>query len=421
MNKRHLFQKTILLTSAIIGLTWITPTFADNSNNNGIINPVNPYLPQDDKTPTGVTVNDFGAGAEATLANEVKGIATNAADITKQAIDILQKIIVDTAGIFTFNNQFPPLMSENQQYTTAVTNNAADAMTALDQRIRDSFNNTDTVPLPKNVSNTDPIDNLLASKPAMPAEDECLVTKSSRLGDGSCKSNNDIFNLSKIIETNTIADKTQQQNFQTMLNYLDPTTSMKIVRLGTNMNLSNANIRTYEEDHNAVNGDISLTSDNLITTLNANPDFRRYKRHYRSLIMAKMLPLEMIFNSYQQRLPSTTSTNGKSPMALEDAQLARLSSDDYYKDLASAPLAVLLRENVATNVLILSELRKMRRENEKAHLMDAVSSLQNLQMSATTLTQERQGVEQIINRWRNPTKTQGTAPDMDAATKMITG
>lgn len=110
--------------------------------------------------------------------------------------------------------------------------------------------------------------------------------------------------------------------------------------------------------------------------------YQEYKNAYRAQIVARMIYLSTLLDSYAKRVP-INNKGGKSLAKLENEEANYRLQPTYLNAIKQAPIATLNLENLKLLAEIHNDLYMMRLQNEKTNILLSMVGMQALSLSAS--------------------------------------
>lgn len=209
---------------------------------------------------------------------------------------------------------------------------------------------------------------------------------SKQIKDAESQKNNYMFNVEYLLGPSVYSDTTAKNN---ALAYLEQIKSVAppppVIRIGATFDVPVMNMNDPTQKTATVGQKTPLTSkdiDKLRKDLQSDPNYRSYKKTYRSIVALRNLFLDNLYYSYQIRLPQS---NGKSIEQMKDEQAASRLTPDYYQQMSTASPDTVSRETLFVLAEISNELNEIRKQNERIIVMNSVNSLNQIAVTTQSL------------------------------------
>lgn len=220
---------------------------------------------------------------------------------------------------------------------------------------------------------------------------------SKQIKDVDSQKNNYMFNVEYLLGPNVYSDTTAKNN---AMAYLEQIKSIapppSVIRIGATFEVPIMNINDPNQKTAIIGQKNPLTSkelDNLRKDLQSDPNYRSYKKNYRSIIALRNLFLDNLQYSYQIRVPLS---NGKSIEQMKDEQAISRLTQDYYQKMSTSSTDTVSRETLFVLAEIRNELNEIRKQNERIIVMNSINSLNQITMTSQSLNAGAQKVGQIV-------------------------
>lgn len=335
--------------------------------------------------------------------------ATNALGTTfyNSLADVFNNAVLKTLKYLYYNPnpgaiQFDQALSQknsalNNAISLATKKIATDTQTVIDNTLKIGFTAPGTA-MPTTTQQKIPAvasDNVVKNANDTTATASNSIFTSNQL-QKPVPTTNQMFNASALIGTDNYSTATSAYNAESFIGHLkDIAPSPEVIRIsaGQDFDVPIMNLQDPNKAYSTLDKINTGQAQELLENLNKDPQYRNYKKTYRSYIAARSAYVNNLYKIYYERTPLA---NGKSILQLKNELAHSRLNNRYYLAMQKATPATIERQKLFLLAQISAQLNQLYNQNERILLTNTLNGIATLASNSQKLSVQAQTIGKLV-------------------------